>query len=103
VLVATCSVEGNVVGPDLYHNVGTVGLNLSPNRKRLSQSSSAPSRDSGLQLLEVLHVGPNVFSSTCVCQSTSVPSSDYSLHTSGVSPAIVTPQEIPSNNLAVSV
>ncbi|GJX64689.1 hypothetical protein Tco_0299032 [Tanacetum coccineum] len=88
VLVATCSVEGNVVGPDLCDNVGTFGLNLSPNRQRLSQSSSVPSRDLGLQLLEVPHVGPSVFPSTCVCQSTSVPSSDYSLHTSGVSPAI---------------
>ncbi|GKD22651.1 hypothetical protein Tco_1224354, partial [Tanacetum coccineum] len=53
--------------------------------QRLSQSSSAPSRDPGLQLLEVPPVGPSVFPSTCVCQSTSVPSSDYS---SGVSPAI---------------
>ncbi|GKG06677.1 hypothetical protein Tco_0329646, partial [Tanacetum coccineum] len=80
-----CSVEGNVVGLDLYDNVGTVGLNLSSNRQCLSQSSSAPSRDPGLQLLEVPPIGPSVFPSTCVCQSTSVPSSDYS---SGVSPAI---------------
>ncbi|GJU27245.1 hypothetical protein Tco_1165866 [Tanacetum coccineum] len=88
VLIETCSVEGNVVGLDLCDNVGIVGLNLSPNRQCLSQSSSAPSRDPGLQLLEVPPVGPSVFPSTCVCQSTSVPSSDYSLHTSGVSPAI---------------
>nr|GEV08463.1 reverse transcriptase [Tanacetum cinerariifolium] len=58
-------VEGNVVGPDLCDNVGTVGLNLSPNRQRLSQSSSAPYRDPGLQLPEVPHVGPTVFTSTC--------------------------------------
>nr|GEZ26448.1 hypothetical protein [Tanacetum cinerariifolium] len=81
-------VEGNVVGPDLCDNVGAVGLNLSSNRQRLSQSSSAPYRDPGLQLLEVPHVGPTVFTSTCVCQLTLVPSSDFSLHTSGVSPAI---------------